>query len=102
MVPEFDPDQADLSYLYVAFADYLTARINDGTHPPRARMLGERDLAAEHGVSVGTVRRATELLRERGLVVTLPAKGTYVARSTMPGEGAHRPTTGRRGRGDDD
>ncbi|MEU7407546.1 GntR family transcriptional regulator, partial [Streptomyces sp. NPDC044948] len=30
------------------------------------------------GVSIGTVRRAIVELRNRGLVATLPAKGTYV------------------------
>ena len=39
----------------------------------------ERELADVYGVSAGTVRRAVRELRERGLVVTLPAKGTYVA-----------------------
>jgi DNA-binding GntR family transcriptional regulator len=29
-------------------------------------------------VSLGTVRRATRLLRERGLVTTVPGLGTYV------------------------
>jgi DNA-binding GntR family transcriptional regulator len=29
-------------------------------------------------VSIGTVRRAVRELRERGLVATLPAKGTFV------------------------
>ncbi|MFG2347088.1 GntR family transcriptional regulator [Streptomyces phaeochromogenes] len=39
----------------------------------------ERDLAEEYGVAHLTARRATRELRERGLVVTLPAKGTFVA-----------------------
>ena len=45
---------------------------------PAARLPGERDLAAEYQVALGTVRRAIEELRSRGLVVTLPAKGTFV------------------------
>jgi GntR family transcriptional regulator len=80
MRPEFKPDPAAPEYLYVAFADYLTRLIENGTLPPGARLPGERDLAVEYGVSIGTVRRATRDLRERGLVATLPAKGTYVAR----------------------
>nr|WTB36365.1 GntR family transcriptional regulator [Streptomyces sp. NBC_00830] len=35
-------------------------------------------LADRYGVSADTVRRAVGDLRERGLVATLPAKGTYV------------------------
>jgi GntR family transcriptional regulator len=49
---------------------------------PGARLPGERDLAAEYQVALGTMRRAIEELRSRGLVVTLPAKGTFV----VPGD----------------
>lgn len=80
--PSFDPDvSGQLStpgYLYEHFAAFLAALIATGTLPPGARLPGERDLADDHGVSIGTVRRATALLRDQGLVVTLPAKGTYV------------------------
>lgn len=75
----FDPEAGEPGYLYQRFADYLAALITAGTLPPGARLPGERDLAMEHGVSIGTVRRATSVLRDRGLVVTLPAKGTYIA-----------------------
>jgi GntR family transcriptional regulator len=84
MAAEFSPDPTVPGYLYIALADYLADLIADQTLPPGARLPGERDLAAEHGISIGTVRRATGELRERGLVVTLPAKGTYVARVTTP------------------
>jgi GntR family transcriptional regulator len=47
--------------------------------PTGARLPAERDLAADYQVAVGTARRAVEELRQRGLVITLPAKGTYVA-----------------------
>jgi GntR family transcriptional regulator len=46
--------------------------------PPNTRLPGELDLADEYKVSLGTIRRATVELRERGLVVTVPAKGTFV------------------------
>ena len=45
---------------------------------PGGRLPAERDLAADYQVAVGTARRAVEELRQRGLVVTLPAKGTFV------------------------
>lgn len=75
------------AYVYTELADHLAARIEAGRDDdppatalrPGARLPGERDLAEEYGVAVGTARRAAELLRERGLVVTLPAKGTFVA-----------------------
>lgn len=73
-------------YVYVRVADHIAARIAAGELVPGTRLPGERDLAAEYGVALGTTRRAIEDLRDRGLVVTLPAKGTYVARpeDTLP------------------
>jgi GntR family transcriptional regulator len=51
-----------------------------GEFPPDSRLPGERALSEEYGVALGTIRRAMEELTGRGLVVVLPAKGTYVAR----------------------
>jgi GntR family transcriptional regulator len=39
-----------------------------------------RALAEEYGVALGTIRRAMDELRDRGLVTTLSAKGTFVTR----------------------
>ena len=39
-------------------------------------------MVEEHGVALGTARRTVRELRDRGLVVTLPAKGTYVVPSS--------------------
>jgi len=64
--------------VYVRVADHLAARIAAAELAPGARLPGERDLAAEYGVALGAARRAMSEPRERGLVVTLPAKGTFV------------------------
>jgi GntR family transcriptional regulator len=81
----FDPGSGGPGYLYVKFADFLTAHIRDRTLPPGAMLPCERSLAAQYGISVATVRRATQLLRERGLVVTLPSRGTFVAVASTNG-----------------
>lgn len=65
-------------YRYVEIADDIQARIAAGELPLGARLPGEGDLAREYGVASHTARRAVRLLRERGLVATLPSKGTYV------------------------
>jgi DNA-binding GntR family transcriptional regulator len=65
-------------------ADWIARRIEAGELQPGARLEGERELAEQVGVAVGTVRRAVEDLRERGLVVTLAAKGTYIADRPNP------------------
>ncbi|MFI5657160.1 winged helix-turn-helix domain-containing protein [Streptomyces sp. NPDC051684] len=72
-----DPNK--IAYVYMQLADYIAGQITDGTLRPGARLPGERDLAAEYGVAHLTIRRATKELRERGLVITLPGKGTFIA-----------------------
>ncbi|GHH67681.1 hypothetical protein GCM10017673_15080 [Streptosporangium violaceochromogenes] len=84
-VPPFDPGPAE--YVYAALADHVALRITLGDLRPGARLPGERDLAAEYGVAIGTARRAVEELRERGLVVTLPAKGTFIVVPQPPEDG---------------
>lgn len=74
----FDPDVGAPGYLYVKLADFLAARIRDGLVPAGGALPNERALASELRVSVGTVRRATRRLRDRGLVVTVPGRGTFV------------------------
>ena len=64
--------------LYEQIARILSARIADGTYLPRRRIPSEADLVAEFGVSRPTARAAVQLLVERGLVVTVRGKGSYV------------------------
>ncbi len=77
-VPKFDPSAVGAAYIYAAVADHVAARIASGELPTGSRLPGERELAEEYGVALGTARRAVAELRERGLVTTLPAKGTFV------------------------
>jgi DNA-binding GntR family transcriptional regulator len=79
-VPPFDPDAGEPGYLWEAVAAHITARIEAGDLPPGGRLPGERDLAIEYGVALMTARRAIKDLRERGLVRTLPSKGTFVTK----------------------
>ena len=60
-------------------ADDITARINSGELRPGARLLSERALAGYYGHSYQSVRRAMEVLRERGLITTIHGRGTFVA-----------------------
>jgi hypothetical protein len=45
----------------------------------RIAAAAERELAQECRVAYGTIRRAAVLLRERGLIITVHGRGTYVA-----------------------
>lgn len=84
-ISEFEPGETP-GYIYERMADHLAARIEEGDLPHNGPLPAERRLADEYGVSLGTARRATELLRERGLVVTLRSKGTFV---TAPRKETH-------------
>jgi DNA-binding GntR family transcriptional regulator len=42
------------------------------------RLPPERDMAGEYGVAYNTMRKSMEILRERGLIVTMHGRGTFV------------------------
>jgi Bacterial regulatory proteins, gntR family len=50
-----------------------------GRLAPDTRLPGEGELAAQYGVARVTVRGAIQQLRDRGKVVTVHGRGTYVA-----------------------
>lgn len=68
-------------YVYMQVADQVEAEIRSGELPVGARLPNERDMGAQYGVAPGTARRAVAELRERGLVATLPNKGTFVVKT---------------------
>ncbi|MWA01336.1 GntR family transcriptional regulator [Actinomadura sp. LD22] len=63
----------------MAFADHIAARIAAGDLRPGSRLPSERELADEYGIAYMTVRRGTQELRDRGLILTVHGKGTFVA-----------------------
>jgi DNA-binding GntR family transcriptional regulator len=77
---QFVPEPDGPVYLYVQLADYLAELISAGELPVGGRLPGERDMVEEYGVSIRTVRRAVEELRDRDLVQTVPVKGTFVVK----------------------
>ena len=70
--------------LYVRLADAIATQIERGELTPGQIIPSEPYLMGTHGVSRGTVRAALRLLRDRGLVVTLPGKGSFVAPGPAP------------------
>jgi GntR family transcriptional regulator len=56
----------------------IEADIDAGRLAPDTRLPSETELATQYGVARVSVRRAIELLRERGKVVTFHGRGTYV------------------------
>jgi DNA-binding GntR family transcriptional regulator len=64
--------------VYVRVANDIGARIASGELSAGTRLRAERELAAHYGVSYGSVRRAMQVLREEGLIVTIHGRGTFV------------------------
>lgn len=63
---------------YAALAAAMRARIVAGEWPPGSAIPAEQTLAVEHGVALGTMRRALELLVEQGFVERVHGRGTFV------------------------
>ena len=63
---------------YLQVADIIAARIEAGELEVDKPIPSEESMRQAYGVARGTVRRAVEELRERGLVYTVPQRGTYV------------------------
>jgi GntR family transcriptional regulator len=75
-----DPFGAEYSYVQVA--EDVQRRIIEGEIT--AKLPSERSFAEEYGVAYTTVRHAMAMLRERGVIVTVHGRGTFV---TPPGSG---------------
>lgn len=75
-----DPSTAEQRGLsrYAALAAAMRARITRGEWAPGHAIPAEQTLAAEHGVALGTMRRALDLLAEQGLVDRVHGRGTFV------------------------
>jgi GntR family transcriptional regulator len=63
---------------YGAVASAIKARITRGEWPAGSAIPAEQTLAAEHGVALGTLRRALDLLAKQGLVERVHGRGTFV------------------------
>jgi len=68
--------------LYARVERIITGRIADRTWPPGHMLPSETELAAELGVSQGTVRRALDALYRRHVVERRQGRGTFVAQHT--------------------
>ncbi|MEM9248804.1 MAG: GntR family transcriptional regulator [Pseudomonadota bacterium] len=72
------PQPAATAPLYAALARSLMRDIMAGRLPAGTRLPPEREMAAERGVAVGTLRRALADLTEQGLVEKRQGSGNYV------------------------
>jgi GntR family transcriptional regulator len=76
------PEQPKSGPLYARVRDILFERIKSGELKPGEELGSEFHLAAELGVSQGTVRKALEVLRTEKLLIRQQGRGTFVAEQT--------------------
>ena len=60
-------------------ANYIRARIDDGTYPPRGRIPSEAHWVGETGFARETVRKAMALLIDEGRIYIVRGMGTFVS-----------------------
>jgi DNA-binding GntR family transcriptional regulator len=73
--------------VYVQLADILARRIKRGELQPNRPVPSELQMQQEFGVARGTARKSIAVLRERGLVVTVQGRGSYVAERPPASDG---------------
>lgn len=83
LAPAFKP-------LYLQIKDVLVERLAAGEWSPGGTIPSELELAAQYGVSHGTVRKAIDALADDNLVVRRQGKGTFVATHTEEAQSTYR------------
>jgi DNA-binding GntR family transcriptional regulator len=63
---------------YRQIAEIIRKRIKSGEYPKNSRIPTESEIVESWEVARTTARRAIAVLREEGLVYTVPQRGTYV------------------------
>jgi GntR family transcriptional regulator len=65
--------------LYQQLAAIIREQIRSGELPSRTMVPSITRLAAQYELAEVTVRKAAGLLRDEGLIVTVPGRGTFVS-----------------------
>ncbi|MGY0463507.1 GntR family transcriptional regulator [Kitasatospora sp. cg17-2] len=63
---------------YVQVADTIRAEIASGEHQPGGKLPSVKKLAERFGIADMTVQSGLRVLREEGLIVSSPGRGTFV------------------------
>ncbi|MEU4705837.1 winged helix-turn-helix domain-containing protein [Nocardia salmonicida] len=73
-----DSDRAGLA-AYQRVAEQIKEEIRAGRLRPGVQLPGNRQLADDYSVSLGTAQKALQVLRSEGWVVATPAVGVFVS-----------------------
>lgn len=64
--------------LYLQVRDVLVSRILEGNWKPGATLPNETNLAQQMGISIGTVRKALDLMETERIITRRQGRGTFV------------------------
>ncbi|WP_037870099.1 GntR family transcriptional regulator [Streptomyces sp. SPB074] len=73
---EIDPRAPEPPYRQIAAV--LERELRAGTPEPGKAVPSEKELTERFGVARNTARSALAVLREKGLIFTVPGRGSYV------------------------
>jgi GntR family transcriptional regulator len=68
--------------MYEQLAERITELICSGVYAEGERLPPVREVAAAHALNPNTVQKSYQLLESRGLIYSIPAKGSYIAGET--------------------
>ena len=71
-------DHAAPEPVYLQLAALLREQIRSGELASRSKLPSLSDLSGKHGLAVTTVQKALAVLKDEGLTVSYPGRGTYV------------------------
>ncbi|TDE60378.1 GntR family transcriptional regulator [Nonomuraea mesophila] len=74
---KIDPEGLQAPYLQLA--DALRARIKSGEFQPGRKVPSQTELEDMTGLSRNTVKKALDVLKVEGLLITAPGRGLFVA-----------------------
>lgn len=80
--PWFDP--LDPAPPYRQIAAVIRARVDAGEIEPGGALPSEKMIGSEFGVARETARRVAAVLRDEGVAVTIPGRGSFVRRDYRP------------------
>lgn len=66
-------------FLYKQVADRITARIRAGEFSGTGKLPSRPEMCRHYGVGAGVLEHAWRELKQRGLIVTVPGRGTFTA-----------------------
>ncbi len=72
---------------YRQIAEDLRRQIEDGTIPPGRRIPSTVEMEQKYNVARDTLRKATRVLKDEGLVESVRGMGLYVVDRQPPAEG---------------